>query len=265
MALYKFTLEAAARTLVYNGFTTAFVEATSEAAALVLLKAQSTEDVDSIWDAATATLISQDIEGVVFTVATSAPVVSVSYTALSGDTWTDVGTALAALLVAEDLFATWTPNATHSSLYGTLVIATGDANAAVTAVAIVAGGTAYTASDTLTVAGGTSATAATLTVTTEAAGVVTVIAIAGAGDYTVLPANPVSVTGGTGSGATFTLTWDADNAGAATVTQTVLDPAANDVASEHTGNVVDGGTAQSDLSMDITAGGSGSYVVGMFG
>lgn len=76
-------------------------------------------------------------------------------------------------------------------------------SAGVTAAAIVSGGTAYTNNDVLTVVGG-DGTAATLTATVVA-GEVTVISVTTAGAYTGNPANPVSVTGGSGSGATFNL------------------------------------------------------------
>jgi hypothetical protein len=66
------------------------------------------------------------------------------------------------------------------------------------------GGSAYTNDDVLTVSGGTG-TAATLTVQTNGSGVVTSAAVTTNGDYTVNPTNPVSTTGGTGSGAKFNL------------------------------------------------------------
>lgn len=75
------------------------------------------------------------------------------------------------------------------------------------AVVIVGGGTGYAVSDVLTVSGGTFATATMLTVTSVAAGVIDGIEVTEEGDYTVTPSNPVSATGGTGSGATFTMTW----------------------------------------------------------
>lgn len=70
---------------------------------------------------------------------------------------------------------------------------------------IVNGGTGYTVGNTLTAIGGTGA-AATLTVTSVAAGVITGVTFAGYGAYTVDPTNPVSVTGGSGTGATFNFT-----------------------------------------------------------
>lgn len=73
-----------------------------------------------------------------------------------------------------------------------------------TAVAISAAGTGYTAGDTLTVAGGTSTIAVELTVTTVGgSGEITGVSISNAGLYTATPSNPVSVTGGTGTGAEF--------------------------------------------------------------
>ena len=66
------------------------------------------------------------------------------------------------------------------------------------------GGTGYTVNDVLTVVGGTG-TAATLTVTAVSGGVITGISVTTQGDYTVNPTSPVSVTGGTGSSATFRL------------------------------------------------------------
>ncbi len=77
---------------------------------------------------------------------------------------------------------------------------------AVKAAAIAGGGAGYTANDILTVVGGTPITAATLKVVTVAAGVITAVTVETGGYYTVDPTNPVSVTGGTGTGATFNLT-----------------------------------------------------------
>jgi hypothetical protein len=68
------------------------------------------------------------------------------------------------------------------------------------------GGTGYTVGNTLTVVGGTfSPNASTLTVTSVSSGVITGITIATGGTYTATPTYPASVTGGSGSGATFTL------------------------------------------------------------
>jgi hypothetical protein len=73
--------------------------------------------------------------------------------------------------------------------------------------AIVGGGTGYAVNDILTVSGGTFTTAATLRVLAESAGVITDVSVETSGQYSVAPSNPVSVTGGGGSGATFTLTF----------------------------------------------------------
>jgi len=73
---------------------------------------------------------------------------------------------------------------------------------------ISSGGTGYTAGDVLTIVGGTAVTtAAQLTVSTVSSGVITAVTVSAANSYTALPTNPVSVTGGTGTGATFNLTY----------------------------------------------------------
>jgi len=73
--------------------------------------------------------------------------------------------------------------------------------------AIVNGGTGYTVGNILTISGGTVINAAPqlIRVDTVSSGVITGISVASFGQYTTLPANPVSVTGGSGSGATFNL------------------------------------------------------------
>ena len=76
-------------------------------------------------------------------------------------------------------------------------------------VAVAAGGTGYTVGNTLTVVGGLGQIDTELTVSTvSGAGAVTGVTISNAGQYTTAPSNPVSVTGGSGSAATFTLTFD---------------------------------------------------------
>jgi hypothetical protein len=69
------------------------------------------------------------------------------------------------------------------------------------------GGTGYTVGNTLTVVGGTFTVACQVTVTTVSSGVITGVSVATGGSYTVAPTNPVSVTGGSGSGATFNLSF----------------------------------------------------------
>lgn len=72
----------------------------------------------------------------------------------------------------------------------------------------------YAVNDVLTIVGGTG-TAATLIVTGASVGKVTTASVTTAGDYTVLPPSPASVTGGGGTGATFTLAPKTALAGAA--------------------------------------------------
>ena len=76
----------------------------------------------------------------------------------------------------------------------------------VTVAAVVSGGSGYLNGEVLTVVGGTTVTAAaTLTITGVSGNVITAVSSTNFGAYSVLPTNPVSVTGGSGSGATFTL------------------------------------------------------------
>jgi len=69
------------------------------------------------------------------------------------------------------------------------------------------GGTGYTNGDVLTIVGGTpAATTPKLTVTGVSGGVITSVSV-DFQTYTAIPTSPVSVTGGTGSSATFNLTY----------------------------------------------------------
>jgi hypothetical protein len=77
----------------------------------------------------------------------------------------------------------------------------------VSVTSIANGGTGYTVGNTLTVSGGTFTTACQVTVTTVSGGVITGVSVTTGGSYTVAPTNPVSVTGGSGSGATFNLSF----------------------------------------------------------
>ena len=77
-----------------------------------------------------------------------------------------------------------------------------------TEVAIDDAGTGYAVGDTLTVDGGLGPIAVELTVTTVGgSGDITGIEISNAGSYTEIPEDPSSVTGGTGTDATFNLTF----------------------------------------------------------
>lgn len=79
--------------------------------------------------------------------------------------------------------------------------------------AIVGGGTLYTANDVLSVVGGTFTQPTQIVVdTVDGGGVILTAHISQSGSYSVFPSNPVSVTGGTGSGATFNLTQGAQSA-----------------------------------------------------
>ena len=72
---------------------------------------------------------------------------------------------------------------------------------------IQAGGTGYTVNDVLTTVGGTFSGAASWTVTSVSGGVVTGISLSSGGSgYSVLPTNPVSTTGGTGTDCTLNIT-----------------------------------------------------------
>jgi hypothetical protein len=83
-----------------------------------------------------------------------------------------------------------------------------------------AGGTGYTVNDVLTIVGGTpTAGAATFTVTAVSGGVITAASSTNFATYSVLPTNPVSVTGGTGSGATLNIFYGVSaNPGSFTIT-----------------------------------------------
>jgi hypothetical protein len=76
-------------------------------------------------------------------------------------------------------------------------------------VTVASGASGYTVGDTLSVVGGFSQITAELTVSTvSGTGEVTGVSISNAGAYTEIPANPVTVTGGSGSGATFDIVFD---------------------------------------------------------
>jgi hypothetical protein len=80
---------------------------------------------------------------------------------------------------------------------------------------LVSAGSGYTVSDTLTLSGGSYTSPITITVNAvdesgailNTSGAPTDYQYATLGNYTVKPANAVSVTGGTGAGATFNITW----------------------------------------------------------
>lgn len=77
-------------------------------------------------------------------------------------------------------------------------------------VGVVSGGTGYTVNDVLTIVGGTFTDQLQLTVTAVSAGVITTVSVltGSFGIYSALPpSTPATITGGTGIGATFNLTW----------------------------------------------------------
>lgn len=75
---------------------------------------------------------------------------------------------------------------------------------------IAAGGTGYAFNNSLSCSGGTSTEICKFTVAAAPGGIIALLArdvSGGSGVYTVLPANPVSLTGGAGTGATVNITW----------------------------------------------------------
>jgi hypothetical protein len=78
-------------------------------------------------------------------------------------------------------------------------------NSALATTSIVNGGTGYTVGNLLTVVGGTSTATAQFTVSAVSSGVVTAITGASGGTYSVIPTGTLSVTGGSGTGFTFTI------------------------------------------------------------
>ena len=89
------------------------------------------------------------------------------------------------------------------------VQATASANMFLVTESVASGGTGYTVGDILTIVGGTQTAAAQVTVSAVSGGVITAVTNGpNNGIYSVLPTSPASVTGGTGTGATFNLlTW----------------------------------------------------------
>ncbi len=73
---------------------------------------------------------------------------------------------------------------------------------------VAAGGTGYAVGDTLTLSGGTFTQVAKLVVTAVSGGAITRFMVFQPGLYNAAVGNPASVTGGSGSGATFNLNWE---------------------------------------------------------
>jgi hypothetical protein len=83
--------------------------------------------------------------------------------------------------------------------------ATANAYAGAITTAVTTGGTGYTLNDVITVVGGTGTQSQSYIVSGVSGGAITTLTIQNYGIYTTPPSNPVSVTGGTGSSATLTL------------------------------------------------------------
>ena len=82
-------------------------------------------------------------------------------------------------------------------------------DAQATAIAITAGGTGYIAGNVLTLVGGQYLIPVEITVNTVSGpGAILTASISNAGSYSATPANPAAVTGGAGSAATFTVTYN---------------------------------------------------------
>ena len=105
-------------------------------------------------------------------------------------------------------FPTWTASAPTTA--GGATASGTPTNMTASGFTVASGGTGYTVGNVLTVTGGSTGNC-TLTVTAVSSGAVTAATLATTVSYTALPTNPVSVTGGTGSGATFNLTYGIGN------------------------------------------------------
>jgi hypothetical protein len=98
----------------------------------------------------------------------------------------------------------------------------------VTVSTINSGGTGYHApTDVITLVGGTYTSPATYQVTSTLGGVITGILMLNPGDYSVIPSNPVSVSGGSGAGASLNVTFsNATGSGATAAVATANGPTA---------------------------------------
>ena len=77
---------------------------------------------------------------------------------------------------------------------------------------VAVGGTSYVVGNILTLSGGTGHTASTFRVATVSSGVVTAVTLVNAGSFSTAPGNPVSTTGGAGTGCTLTVTFGGTSA-----------------------------------------------------
>lgn len=178
-----------------DGVNAVLVFAADAADARAMCQARFSQDGNASWNAATATTpaAGANLQNWRLRARAAAPtggkdVFDETFTGLAAATMDDLAAGLVVLLNATAPVA--------ASTYGNRV----------TAAAIVAGGTGYTVSDTLTLVGGTG-TAATLNVDSVSGGVIDGISVLTRGAYSATPGDPVSVTGGTGGDdATFNLT-----------------------------------------------------------
>ena len=146
-----------------------------------------------------------------------------TYEALSGITTTSAsGTVTATLstnfykrnypkplssitLTANGTYAQTVPTVTINPAAGTVVSVTMKCKS----ITVTSGGSGYSAGDVLSVAGGTATTTTTIKVlTVDGSGEIQTAELQTVGNYTALPSNAVSVAGGAGTSATFTLSWE---------------------------------------------------------
>ena len=106
---------------------------------------------------------------------------------------------------------TATPSVTISSpSFGTAATVTWN-SIGVSSTSITSGGTGYTVGDIITGFGGTYSIACQLKVTTVSSGVITGVSVYNTGTYTTAPSGATSFSGGTGRGASITLTFSLNN------------------------------------------------------
>lgn len=123
------------------------------------------------------------------------------YWSWDGTTFSKINNTILSIAVTQaGTGFTGRPTVVFSSGTAAATVQIGVVNATLTAA-----GSGYAVGDVLAVSGGTAGTSAQFRVsTTGASGAITAFTIYSPGDYTAMPSNPVSVTGGTGSSATFT-------------------------------------------------------------
>jgi len=129
--------------------------------------------------------------------------------------------------------------------------------------AVASGGGAYAVGDVLTVQGGTAVTPAQLTVSQVASGRITAVTVTNAGEYTALPTSPATVTGGSGSGATFTVSQNitVKLTGGMVNGKTIMFNATRGTLSSSTAPTNAAGVATVSITQSSAAGNSGGAVV----